>query len=280
MILQTLADADLLRERIQQARCAVVIGAGFIGLEFASVARTLGLDVVVLDVAQRALARAASVETADVIVGMHLQRGVQLRFGCGVAGVEGTQRHLHSVRTADGEMIPADLVLVGIGAEPRTQLATQAGLAVDNGIVVDAHLLTSDPTISAIGDVAAFPDHRSGGRVRLESVQNATDQARCVAARLAGNASAYEPVPWFWSDQGDLKLQIAGLRSPDDDHVVLATPGARACSVLCIRAGRLSAVETVDRPADHMLARRLLAKGVQVSADQARAPGFTLKSLS
>jgi 3-phenylpropionate/trans-cinnamate dioxygenase ferredoxin reductase subunit len=280
MSLQTLADADLLRERIQGARRAVVIGAGFIGLEFAAIARTLGLEVVVLDVAQRALARAASSEVADVIVGMHEQRGVQLRFGCGVAAIEGAQGKVCGVRAVDGQTIPADVVLVGIGAEPRTQLATLAGLTVDNGIVVDAHLLTSDPAISAIGDVAAFPDHRCGRRVRLESVQNATDQARCVAARLVGKTSAYEPVPWFWSDQADLKLQIAGLRSPQDEHVVLATPGARACTLLCIRAGRLAAVETIDRPADHMLARRLVAKGVQVTADQARAPGFTLKSLS
>jgi 3-phenylpropionate/trans-cinnamate dioxygenase ferredoxin reductase component len=280
MSLQTLPDADLLRQRVQEGRRVVVIGAGFIGLEFAAVARTLGLDVVVLDVAQRALARAASAELASVVVGMHQQRGVQLRFGCGVAAVEGAQGTVSGVRTADGDRVPADLVLVGIGAEPRTQLATAAGLRVDNGIVVDQRLLTSDPSISAIGDVAAFPDHRCGGHVRLESVQNATDQARCVAGRLTGKAPTYDPVPWFWSDQGDLKLQIAGLRSPQDEHVVLATPGARACSVLCIREGRLAAVETIDRPADHMLARRLLAKGVYVSASQARQPGFALKALS
>lgn len=279
MSLQTLADADLLRQRVQQARRAVVIGAGFIGLEFAAVARTLGLDVVVLDVAPRALARAASAEVANIIVDMHRQRGVQLRFGCGVAAFEGAHGTVSGVQTADGEMIPADLVLVGIGAEPRTQLAAAADLSVDNGIVVDQHLLTSDPAISAVGDVAAFPA-RGGGHVRLESVQNATDQARCVAARLTGKTVTFEPVPWFWSDQGDLKLQIAGLRSPQDEHVVLSTLGARACSVLCIRDGRLAAVETIDRPADHMLARRLLAKGVRVTADQAREPGFALKALS
>jgi len=278
--LQTLADADSLRQRIQSSRRAVVVGAGFIGLEFAAVARTLGLDVVVVDVADRALARAASAEAAEVIVESHRQRGIDLQFSCGVSGLEGAQGQVTAVHRADGQPLLADIVVVGIGVEPRMQLAVQAGLATENGVVVDEQLLTSDPHISAIGDVAAFPDPTTGRRIRLESVQNATDHARAVAARLTGKPAPYAAVPWFWSDQGDLKLQIAGLRTPQDDHVVVAEPGARACTVLCIRSGRLAAVETIDRPADHMLARRLLAKGVSVSAAEARQPGFQLKALS
>ena len=172
MSLQTLADADRLRERMADSRRAVVVGAGFIGLEFASVARALGLEVTVLDVADRALARAASPHSAQAVAASHEGRGTRLRFGCGVTALEGhggREGRIAAVRTADGETLPADLVVVGIGAEPRTQLAAQAGLAVDNGIRVDAQLLSSDPAISAIGDVAAFPDPVSGRHIRLES---------------------------------------------------------------------------------------------------------------
>ena len=278
--LQTLGHADDLRPSLQAGRRAVVIGAGFIGLEFAAAARTLGLDVVVVDVADRALARAASADCARTVVASHEQRGIRLLFGCGVSALEGVHGRVTLVRTADGQALPADMVVVGIGAEPRTQLAAHAGLAIDNGICVDDRLLTSDAAISAIGDVAAFPDQVSGKRIRLESVQNATDQARSVAARLTGKTVSHNPVPWFWSDQGDLKLQIAGLRMASDEHVVLADPPSRARTVLCIRDGLLAAIETIDRPADHMLARRLLAKGVRASAAQAREPGFQLKALS
>ncbi|SFO97866.1 3-phenylpropionate/trans-cinnamate dioxygenase ferredoxin reductase subunit [Variovorax sp. PDC80] len=283
MSLQTLVDADRLRERLADSRRAVVIGAGFIGLEFASVARALGLDVTVLDVADRALARAASPHSAQAVAASHEGRGTRLRFGCGVTALEGhagREGGIAAVRTADGETLPADLVVVGIGAEPRTQLAAQAGLAVDNGIRVDAQLLSSDPAISAIGDVAAFPDPVSGRPIRLESVQNAGDQARSVAARLAGKTVAHGPVPWFWSDQGELRLQIAGLRAADDTHVVLRDAASSAATVLCIREGRLAAVETLNRAGDHMLARRLLAKGVALSEEEALAPGFQLKALA
>jgi 3-phenylpropionate/trans-cinnamate dioxygenase ferredoxin reductase subunit len=278
--LQTLADADALRQRVQASRRAVVIGAGFIGLEFAAVARTLGLDVVVVDVAPRALARAASAEIAGLVAASHQARGIALRFACGVSAVEGSQGQVRAVRTADGEELLADVVVVGIGVEPRTQLAVQAGLAVDNGIVVDEQLRTADPRISAIGDVVSFPDAITGRRVRLESVQNATDQGRVLAARLSGKAGVYQAVPWFWSDQAAIKLQIAGLRAPDDEHVVLGEASVDGCTVLCIRSGRLAAVETINRPGDHMLARRLIAKGASVTAAQAREPGFQLKALS
>jgi 3-phenylpropionate/trans-cinnamate dioxygenase ferredoxin reductase component len=278
--LQTLSDANGLRERLLASRRAVVVGAGFIGLEFAAVARTLGLEVTVVDVADRALARATSAECAQVVVESHVQSGTRLLFRCGISAFEGRNRKIAAVRTADGQELPADIVVVGIGAEPRTQLAMRAGLAVENGISVDEQLVSSDPAISAIGDVAGFPDRVSGRRIRLESVQNASDQARSVAARLVGKAVSHNPVPWFWSDQGDLKLQIAGLRASDDEHVVLAEPHSRARTVLCIRNERLAAVETINRAGDHMLARRLLAKGVHVTGAQARAPGFQLKDLT
>ena len=158
------------------------------------------------------------------------------------------------------------------------QLAVRAGLAVENGISVDEQLITSDPAISAIGDVAAFPDQISGRRIRLESVQNASDQARSVATRLTGKAVSHNPVPWFWSDQGDLKLQIAGLSQGHDETVVLGSPAERKIVVLCFRRQQLVAVETCNRAGDHMLARKLLARQAPLRPSEAAVPGFDLKA--
>lgn len=278
--LQTLRDADRLRAALQGATRAVVIGAGFIGLEFAASARVMGLQVQVVDVAERPMARALSAQCGTAFTQEHVAQGADLLWNTGVHHLEGEAGQVTAVVTSDGGRLPADVVLVGIGAEPRTALAAQAGLTVDNGVVVDANLLTSDPHIFAIGDIAAFPQPDTGRRIRLESVQNATDQARAVAARLTGNGTAYEAVPWFWSDQGALKLQIAGLRSGGEEHVILGDPTGHSFSVLCIADGVLRAVETVNRPADHMLARRLLAKGARVTPEQAREAGFELKALA
>lgn len=280
--LQTLNDADRLLAALGGCKKVAVIGAGFIGLEFAASARLLGHAVSVLDIAERPMARVLSSECAAAFERAHRSLGTELRFRTGVERLEDENGRVASVVTTSGERIPADLVLVGIGAAPRVELAIQAGLPVDNGIVVDAMLRTADPHVSAIGDVASFPSRDGGGqRVRLESVQNATDQARAVAARLAGHAPApYQAVPWFWSDQGDLKLQIAGLRADDDERVVIGDAPAAAFSVLCISDGVLRAVESVNRPGDHMLARRLLARQTRVLPAQAREPGFTLKMLS
>lgn len=278
--LQTLQDADRLREALQGAGNAVVIGAGFIGLEFAASARALDVPVQVVDIAGRPMARVLSADCGAAFTREHQANGAILRWETGVQRLEGEAGHVTAVVTADGCRLPADVVLVGIGAVPRTGLAAQAGLPVENGVVVDANLLTADPAISAIGDIAAFPQPGSGKRIRLESVQNATDQARAVAARLTGKGAPYVAVPWFWSDQGTLKLQIAGLRNGDEEDVVLGDPVTGSFAVLCIADGVLRAVETVNRPGDHMLARKLLAKGTRVTPEQARAPGFELKVLA
>ena len=278
--LQTLRDADRLRAALEGASRAVVVGAGFIGLEFAASARAMGLSVQIVDVAERPMARALSAECGAAFTQEHMAQGADLLWKTGVQHLEGEAGRVIAVVTSEGRRLPADVVLVGIGAEPRTALAAQAGLEVENGVVVNATLLSSDPHISAIGDIAAFPQPGLGRRIRLESVQNATDQARTVAARLTGKGAAYEAVPWFWSDQGALKLQIAGLRNGSEEHVVLGDPATRSFSVLCIADGVLRAVETVNRPADHMLARRLLAKGARVTPAQAREAGFELKALA
>jgi 3-phenylpropionate/trans-cinnamate dioxygenase ferredoxin reductase subunit len=185
------------------------------------------------------------------------------------------------VETADGRRFAADLVLVGIGVVPNAELAAEAGLAVSDGIAVDEHLLTSDPAVSAIGDCARHPCRFAAagvGPVRVESVQNAVDQARCVAARLAGRPAPYAAVPWFWSDQGALKLQIAGLAAPHERAVVRGDPAQGGFSVFCFGGGRLLGVESVNRPLDHVLARRLLANGMDdLAPKQAADPGFDLK---
>ena len=192
--------------------------------------------------------------------------------------LEGEAGRVARVRLADGAAIDADLVLVGIGVVPNQDLAEAAGLAVGDGIHADPFLATSDPAISALGDCARVPSRFADGQpVRVESVQNAVDQGRCLAARLTGRPAAYAAVPWFWSDQGPHKLQIAGLTRPDDASVVRPTEGG--LSVFRFRDGRLSGVETVDRPADHMAARRILGLGLPLTPEAAADPARDLKAL-
>jgi NADPH-dependent 2,4-dienoyl-CoA reductase/sulfur reductase-like enzyme len=280
--MRTRVDADELAGRVGAGVEVVVIGAGFIGLEFAAVAAELGASVHVLELADRPMARALSARMAEFFRQAHQDWGVRLDFGQGVIGIDGENGHVRGVTTTDGRNVPADLVVYGIGVVPEAGLAEQAGLTVENGIRVDSQLLTADPDISAIGDAVSFPSGHAGGRViRVESVQNAVDQARHVAGRLMGAAAAadrYDALPWFWSDQGDLKLQIAGLADPVDDTVELSFADPRQRTVLRFRADRLVAVETVNRPGDHMLARRILAENLSPTAAEAAAPGFDLTS--
>ena len=277
--LRTLADADALRARLKEAKNVVVVGAGFIGLEFAAVANTLGANVHVLELADRAMARAVTSEMSNLFADAHRSWGVHLEFRQGLSSIEGSQGKVAAVKTTHGGRLPADLVVFGVGVLPNVQLAAEAGLDVENGIRVDAHLVTSDPAISAIGDCAQFPSLEAGGTVRLESVQNATDQARTVAARLAGKpARPYAAVPWFWTDQGDLKLQMVGLVQGCDETVVLGSAETRSLSVLCFRHKHLIAVESVNRAADHVAARRLLARTSTLSPHEAAALRFDLKT--
>ncbi|WP_137890418.1 FAD-dependent oxidoreductase [Ramlibacter sp. 2FC] len=277
--LQTLDDADRLRDALRTSTHTVVIGAGFIGLEFASSARSFGSEVSVVDVADRPMARVLSRQASELFADYHRSEGTQLLMQTQVEAFERTEGRATAVLTADGRRLPADLIVVGVGAVPNCELARQCGLAVDNGVVVDASHVTSDPCISAIGDIAQFPHARTGKPIRLESVQNATDQARAVASRLAGRVvPPYAAVPWFWSDQGAFKLQIAGLRPEHAEHVLIGD--ARSFSVLCVADGELCAVESVNRPADHMIARKLLGKRTPLTPDQALHPAFFLKTLA
>jgi 3-phenylpropionate/trans-cinnamate dioxygenase ferredoxin reductase subunit len=276
--LRTLDEAHVLKQALATARNAVVIGAGFIGLEFAASAAKLGVNVTVFEVADRPMARALSRDMAAIFTREHLRSGVRFMFNTQVLHFLTEGDHVSAVETVEHERVPADIVLIGIGVQPNVEVAAAAGLDVRNGVVVNEFLQTSDPDVSAVGDCAAHPSaFAAGAWVRLESVQNATDQGRCVAARLTGKPTPYVNAPWFWSDQGDLKLQIAGLTAGCDQVVVRGDTGGTSCAAFCFKEGRLLGVETVNRPGDHMTGRRLIGQRVALTSAQAADEHFDLK---
>ncbi len=277
--LRTLAETEELRDRLATAERTVVIGAGFIGLEFAAVARAHGKDVRIVELTDRVMGRVVSVPTSLHFADAHRQTGVELIFGARAAGIAGHDGKVDGIQLEDGRRLPADLVLVSIGVIPNEELAAAAGLAVANGVVVDNQLLTADPNISAIGDCAAFPcAHADGAATRLEAVQNAADHARCVADRIVGQPHSYTALPWFWSEQGALRLQIAGLCTAHDQTVLRGHTESGEFSVFCYQAGSLLGVESINRPADHAVARRLLSAGRQVTPEQAADLSFDLRA--
>lgn len=277
--LRTLDDAISLRAALAQVRRVAVIGGGFIGLEFAAVARGLGIDVTVIEAADRLMARVVSPDISSFFLEMHRGSGVELLLGVPAAEiVDDGHGRATGVRLADGRLVAADAVLVAVGVRPETDLAAAAGLALDNGIAVDGSLTTSDPAISAIGDCASFPIAGTGRRIRLESVQAAGDQARTVSRRLTGTPSDYDAVPWFWSDQGRYKLQIAGLAT-GKGSTVATSPAPGQVVVFCFAGELLEAVETIDAPGEHMAGRKLLAGGAAVSRSQLERVGYDIRAL-
>lgn len=278
LYLRSLAEANAIKERLAAADDIVIAGAGFIGLELAAVASKLGKTVTVIEPLTRCMSRALSDIASRFYADAHAQWGVQLLLNTRLQSVNGAGGRVTGVTLGDGRALSADLVLVGIGIEPMTELAAAASLPVANGIVVDARLATADAKISAIGDCAAFPDPVSGKLIRLESVQNAADHGRCVARRITGQPADYAAVPWFWSDQRDLKLQMVGLTAGCDRAVVRGDPAERAFSVFCFQGPRLLGIESINRPADHMFGRRLLAAGESVTPDEAADVNFDLKA--
>ncbi len=273
--LRRMEDARRIAALMPDVRDVVIIGGGFIGLEMAHTALALGKNTTVIEAAPRVLARSVSAEVSAHVEARSRAAGIAVFTGTGLAAIEGGSGHVTGVRTADGRVLPADMVVIGTGAVPNVELAEAAGLAVDNGIVVDEHMRTSAPEVYAIGDCVAYDHFHAGRRVRLESVQNATDQAKHVARAIVGRAAPYREVAWFWSDQGDMKLQTAGLSFDADRHVLAGKPEENAFSVFHFAGDRLVAVDSINRPADHMIARRLLAAGISpteadIAAGQAR----------
>lgn len=272
---RTLADVDRMREEFSAGRKLVVIGGGYIGLEAAAVGRKLGLDVTVVEAAPRILQRVASVETADYFRNLHRAHGAEILEGVGVDRLIGDGR-VSAVHLTDGRQLPADFVVAGIGITPCDALASAAGIVIENGIRTNAHGRTSDPHVWAAGDCASFP--LNGQQVRLESVGNAIDQAELVAANILGAAQDYVAKPWFWSDQYDCKLQIAGLNTGYDRTVV--RPGAGAASSVWYFSGdKLLAVDAMNDPRAFMIGKRLIEAGRTVEPEVAANPATDLKSL-
>jgi 3-phenylpropionate/trans-cinnamate dioxygenase ferredoxin reductase component len=224
------------------------------------------------------MARAVTAEISDYFEKQHADAGVRIRLGVQATSIEADGHTVTGVSLSDGRHVPADLVVVGVGVLPNVELAAEAGLSVASGIIVDEYLSTSDPHISAIGDCALFTSPRFGGTLRLESVQNAADHARCVAARLTGGPQVYDGQPWFWSDQANDKLQIAGLTTGYDRVVLRGDPAQKAFSAFCYKDGRLVGIESVNRAGDHMFGRRLLAAGGTLDPEKAGDTSFDLKS--
>jgi 3-phenylpropionate/trans-cinnamate dioxygenase ferredoxin reductase subunit len=280
LTLRTLHDAHALREALNRSKRAVIVGAGFLGLEFAAVAAKRGVAVSVIEASSNLMSRAVSAPVAEAFREHHESLGVTFSFDSGVKRICTEAGRVIGAETTDGMLHEADLVVVSIGVVPNVELAKDAGLEIANGIVVDLNLATSDPSISALGDCAAFPSRFAFGNCRIESVQNAVDQARFLAQRLTGHTHGFEAVPWFWSDQGGVKLQIAGVAMSRADEIVLR--GDRAglkFSAYGFAKGHLVAVESVNRPADHIAARKLLAADAPVTPAQAADPQFDLKTV-
>jgi 3-phenylpropionate/trans-cinnamate dioxygenase ferredoxin reductase subunit len=275
--LRGIEDVDALRPEFREGARLVVVGAGYIGLEVAAVAIKQGLHVTVLEAAERAMVRSASRQLSSFYERVHREHGVEFQFGAMARAFEGTNR-VEAIATKTGR-VPADFVLAGIGVVPDCALAEAAGIACDNGIVVDEYTATSDPDIFAAGDCTNHPSF-SGERARLESVQNAIDQAKCAAFNMLGQQTPYVEVPWFWSDQYDLKLQIAGLAKSGDVTVVRGNPDANKFSVFHLRGGKIAAVEAVNTAPDYIIGRKLIAAGAVVAPEKLADTTIPIKSFA
>ena len=276
--LRSIADVDGIREDFQSGRRLVVVGAGYIGLEVAAVAQQAGLDVTVIEMANRVMSRVVSPEISDFYQIEHTNHGVRFRLSTGVSAFTGKKR-VRAVTTSEGEEIPADLVVIGVGILPNTELATEAGLDVDNGIVVDDHCQTGDPDVYAVGDCTSHPNAIYGRRLRLESVHNAVEQAKTAAANICGQDTSYSQVPWFWSDQYDLKLQIAGLSEGYDSVAIRGNPVERSFSCLYMKENRLIAVDAINAPRDFVQSKQLIADRVEIYPDSLDDATVALKDL-
>jgi 3-phenylpropionate/trans-cinnamate dioxygenase ferredoxin reductase subunit len=266
--LRTFADVESIRALAASGSHAVIVGGGYVGLETAASLRALGLDVTVLEAAERVLERVTAPEVSAFYERVHRDAGVVIRTGAQVSAMAGDQR-VREVVLRGGERIPADLVVVGVGLVPNTELAAEAGLYVENGIVIDDLARTSDPRIVAAGDCASHRMARYDRLVRLESVPSAGEQAKTAAATLCGKERPIAALPWFWSEQYDLKLQIAGLNLGYDELVLSGDPSRdRDFTCYYLQQGRLLAADCVNRPRDFLKAKQLISQGLGVDRAQ------------
>ena len=277
--LRGIGDVSRIRHHLASARSVAIIGAGYIGLEAAAVTRQLGYDVNVIEMADRVMNRVVSPVVAEFFQATHCAHGVHIMLSTALEAIEGDTR-VNAVRTDSGFSLPADLVIAGIGIVPNTELAAAAGLEVDNGIVVDAHCRTADPNIYAVGDCTSHPNSIYGRRIRLESVHNALEQAKTAAANICGDTVEYSQVPWFWSDQYDLKLQIAGLSEGYDETVLRGDPAARSFSCLYLRDGVLIACDAINAPRDFVQSKALIAARQRIAPDRLADADVQLRELA
>ncbi|MDP9920506.1 3-phenylpropionate/trans-cinnamate dioxygenase ferredoxin reductase subunit [Variovorax boronicumulans] len=276
--LRTLTDADAIRAGLKESARLVVVGGGYVGLELAASARKFGAEVTVIEALPRVLARVTGAQVAAFYEAVHREAGVQLRTGLSVERAElADDGAITTLVCASGERIAADIVVAGIGMLPNVELAQAAGLAIDGGIVVDAFSQTSDPDILAAGDCTAQHSALYNRHIRLESVPNALEQARAAASALCGKPKPNHAVPWFWSDQYDLKLQMVGLSQGHDACVLRGDPASRRFIAFYLKEGVVIAADAVNRPADFMLAKRLVAAGVVVDASVLGDDSVSLK---
>ena len=275
LVMRSLADADAMAPHLVAGRRLLVVGGGYIGLEAAAVAATKGLQVTLLEAAPRILQRVAAAATADFFRALHRSRGVDIREGVDLRRLLADGGRVCGAELGDGSRIEADLVLVGIGVQANVELAEQAGLAIDNGIAVDEFCRSSDPAILAAGDCCSFPFR--GRRIRLESVQNANDQAAVAAHTAAGKPMAYAALPWFWSDQYDTKLQIAGLNQGYDEAIPRPGKTERSLSVWYYQGDSLLAVDAINDAAAYVTAKKLLERGAGVAKAAVRDPAAQFK---
>ncbi len=275
-VVRDLADVDAMAPHVVEGKRALIVGGGYIGLEAAAVAAKRGLEVTLVEMADRILQRVAAPETSDFFRALHQGHGVTIREGIGLDRLLG-EGHVTGARLSDGTELAADLVIVGVGITPATALAEAADLAVENGIKVDARGRTSDPAIWAAGDCASFP--WKDGRIRLESVPNAIEQAECVAENIMGAGKDYVAKPWFWSDQYDVKLQIAGLNAGYDRTVVRRGDKPGSQSVWYFRGEALLAVDAMNDPRAYMIGKRLIEAGQSPAPAAVADPETPLKSL-
>jgi len=275
-VVRTLADVDSMAPGFVPGAKVLIVGGGYIGLEAAAVAASRGMQVVLVEMGERILQRVAAKETSDYFRALHVRHGVDIREGIGLDRLLG-EGQVSAARLSDGCELAVDMVIVGVGITPDTALAEAAGLAIDNGIAVDAMGRTSDPSIWAIGDCASFPYR--GGRLRLESVPNAIDMGDCVAGNIIGKHIEYVPRPWFWSDQYDVKLQIAGLNTGYDRIVTRAAEGEDAVSFWYFRGAQLLAVDAMNDPRAYMVGKRLIDAGKTADPDQVGDASVDLKAL-
>jgi 3-phenylpropionate/trans-cinnamate dioxygenase ferredoxin reductase subunit len=276
MSLRTIEDAERLKEQSLRKQKVVVIGAGFVGLEVAATLARSGIAVEILDVMPRVMSRSISAPISEFFQKAHAGWGSTIRCSCAVNRIERISGNRFLITTSDDVQIENELIVVGIGVIPNAELAFAAELMVDNGIVVDDRLRTADERIFAIGDCANFPS-AGGAAVRIESVQNAVDQARCVAAQLTGSSESYSSVPWFWSEQNGLKLQIVGVTKGHTHVALRGNPEQGQFSVFCFNGSRLLGIESVNRPTDHIIGRRLIGKHVRITPQQVSDVNFDLK---